>query len=183
LELHLRRLEESAKYFRFDYNKDWAIQALMREAETFKDRKYRVRLLLYKNGEMLDGKTQLALLAVGLSGPSGKWVTGLECPSAVGKIAQYGLSQALLWGEVDVISEASVKALTGEVNAKIEIDAVSEKDEDKECSACEDVIARDDVIAKDAVTLAEGIIYDADILIILLPSTLYPGIERPSKRR
>jgi len=50
LELHLRRLEESAKYFQFNYNKDQIIQTLRYEAETFKNGvEYRVRLLMNKN--------------------------------------------------------------------------------------------------------------------------------------
>jgi para-aminobenzoate synthetase / 4-amino-4-deoxychorismate lyase len=60
LELHLRRLEESAKYFQFDYNKDRIIQALRSESETFNNvLEYRVRLLLNKNGETKISSSQL----------------------------------------------------------------------------------------------------------------------------
>jgi para-aminobenzoate synthetase / 4-amino-4-deoxychorismate lyase len=60
LELHLRRLEESAKYFQFDYNKDWTIQALQSETEKFNNGvEYRVRLLLNKNGETKISSSEL----------------------------------------------------------------------------------------------------------------------------
>jgi len=60
LELHLRRLEESAKYFQFDYNKDRIIQALRSETETFNNGvEYRVRLLLNKNGETKISSSEL----------------------------------------------------------------------------------------------------------------------------
>jgi para-aminobenzoate synthetase/4-amino-4-deoxychorismate lyase len=60
LELHLRRLEESAKYFQFDYNRDQIIQALRGEAETFNNGvEYRVRLLLNKNGEIKISSSEL----------------------------------------------------------------------------------------------------------------------------
>ena len=59
LELHLRRLEESAKYFQFDYDKDYIIQALKRKAETLKEGKYRVRSLLHKNGEVVISSSEL----------------------------------------------------------------------------------------------------------------------------
>lgn len=51
LDLHLKRLEESAKYFQFSYDKDQLIHALELESKAFQSKeKYRVRLLLHKDG-------------------------------------------------------------------------------------------------------------------------------------
>ena len=51
LDLHLKRLKESAEYFQFGYNKCQVIQALTSESRTFqKQGKYRIRLLLHRDG-------------------------------------------------------------------------------------------------------------------------------------
>ena len=60
LDLHLERLENSAEYFQFDYDKNKIIQALTDETETFQNQeKYRVRLLLYKDGAITITSTKL----------------------------------------------------------------------------------------------------------------------------
>ncbi len=60
LNLHLERLEDSAEYFQFDYDRQKIIQTLVCEAEAFqKQEKYRVRLLLYKDGAATITSTKL----------------------------------------------------------------------------------------------------------------------------
>lgn len=51
LDLHLNRLRDSAEYFQFDYDVDQIVSALFRESKKFQGHeRYRVRLLLYRNG-------------------------------------------------------------------------------------------------------------------------------------
>lgn len=53
LDSHLKRLSESAQYFKFLYNEKAMLRKLYREALNFnKDRKYRLRLLLNQEGEV-----------------------------------------------------------------------------------------------------------------------------------
>lgn len=59
LRQHLRRLENSARYFDFFYNKKDILAALRKLERGFKQTAYRVRLLLFKEGEV---KLESALL-------------------------------------------------------------------------------------------------------------------------
>ncbi len=60
LDLHLRRLGESAEYFQFGYNRDQVIQTLTVEGEKFREQgKYRVRLLLHRNGDITVASSEL----------------------------------------------------------------------------------------------------------------------------
>lgn len=60
LDLHLKRLEGSAVYFQFDYDKNNIIQCLSYEADTFHNHnKYRVRLLLHRDGKVTISTTRL----------------------------------------------------------------------------------------------------------------------------
>lgn len=60
LDLHLERLEDSARYFQFDYEKDRIIHVLACEAEAFPNNaKYRVRLLLHGDGTITVSSTKL----------------------------------------------------------------------------------------------------------------------------
>jgi len=60
LDLHLRRLAESAEYFQFDHDRDRVIQAMTTESEKFCDQmKYRVRLLLHRSGEITIASSKL----------------------------------------------------------------------------------------------------------------------------
>jgi len=60
LDLHLKRLEESAEYFQFNYNRDRIIEVLKREAETFQNQgRHRVRLLLHKDGTITVSSSKL----------------------------------------------------------------------------------------------------------------------------
>jgi len=53
LSLHLKRLEGSSEYFGFSFDEDRIIETLKIECEKFDSQsKYRVRLLLYRNGEI-----------------------------------------------------------------------------------------------------------------------------------
>lgn len=53
LESHLKRLRESAKYFDFCYNENYIKKALLQVKKRFKPNfSYRVRLLLFKNGDV-----------------------------------------------------------------------------------------------------------------------------------
>ena len=60
LNLHLERLADSAEYFRFDYDRDKIIHIFACEAETFpNNEKYRVRLLLHRDGTTIISSTKL----------------------------------------------------------------------------------------------------------------------------
>ena len=60
LDLHFKRLMESAEYFGFDYDKSQIIQALADESRKFTaGKKYRVRLLLHKNGDFSISSSEL----------------------------------------------------------------------------------------------------------------------------
>ncbi len=52
LNAHLKRLENSARYFGFLYKRQEILAALARRQESFKNNPYRVRLLLAKDGEI-----------------------------------------------------------------------------------------------------------------------------------
>jgi len=60
LKLHLIRLKESVEYFNFGCDEFQAIQALEREAQSFNnDRKYRLRLLLHRDGKVTVSSSEL----------------------------------------------------------------------------------------------------------------------------
>lgn len=60
LDLHLKRLEGSAQYFQFSYDKDQLIHALELESKAFQSKeKYRVRLLLHKDGAFAFSSTKI----------------------------------------------------------------------------------------------------------------------------
>jgi para-aminobenzoate synthetase/4-amino-4-deoxychorismate lyase len=60
LGLHLKRLADSAEYFHFIHDKNQIIQALTNESKTFRDQgKYRVRMLLHRDGTTTVTSTQL----------------------------------------------------------------------------------------------------------------------------
>lgn len=60
LELHLKRLADSAEYFQFVYDKDSVIQALKRESMNLEGKgAYRVRLLLHRNGRISISSSKL----------------------------------------------------------------------------------------------------------------------------
>ena len=60
LDLHLRRLVDSAKYFQFNHDVNQITQALILENQTFHNQeKYRVRLLLYRDGTVTISSTKL----------------------------------------------------------------------------------------------------------------------------
>ncbi len=53
LDLHIKRLKESAEYFLFDYDMQYIVEALTRESKKFNNQeKYRVRLLLFRDGQI-----------------------------------------------------------------------------------------------------------------------------------
>lgn len=53
LDYHLIRLNQSAQYFGFLFNKEYIVKKLAKEARSFnKFKKYRLRLLLYKDGKI-----------------------------------------------------------------------------------------------------------------------------------
>ena len=52
LDLHLKRLENSAKYFNFAHNKESILKALQKLQKSFNRHAYRIRLLLEKNGNI-----------------------------------------------------------------------------------------------------------------------------------
>jgi len=60
LDLHIKRLRESAEYFLFDCDLSNVIQALVQEAKKFDDQKrYRVRLLLFRDGNIKISSSEL----------------------------------------------------------------------------------------------------------------------------
>ncbi|MGB9595811.1 MAG: aminodeoxychorismate synthase component I, partial [Candidatus Poribacteria bacterium] len=60
LDLHIKRLKESAEYFLFDYDLQYIIEALIQKSRKFEyQRKYRVRLLLFRDGEVKISSSEL----------------------------------------------------------------------------------------------------------------------------
>jgi para-aminobenzoate synthetase/4-amino-4-deoxychorismate lyase len=60
LDLHLRRLRDSAEYFIFDYDMDYIDNLLNQESTAFEhNAKYRVRLLLFRDGTITITSTKL----------------------------------------------------------------------------------------------------------------------------
>jgi len=67
LDLHLKRLQNSAKYFDFTYQKQTVLAALARAQKRLKNKPYRMRLLLNKKGDI---KIEASLLRMSAPGTS-----------------------------------------------------------------------------------------------------------------